>query len=164
MSCQELRTLDTETCIEARMRSGKVRMSGEKTGTEGLKTQLAQVQKDLATLGEEMEQLKRVVEQASFEAKHAWKLAADEEARVLNMEQELEIQALKSELTILHYLEKLRTEHQQIWAQEAKVKDAERKWMDEWIEDLKDRHQAERQYLLERIASLKHNRAFSPPT
>ena len=66
-------------------------MSGEKTGTEGLKTQLAQAQMDLAALGEEMELLKRAVEQASLEAEQARKLAADEEARVLNLEQELEI-------------------------------------------------------------------------
>ena len=157
MSHQELRALDTETCIEARTRSGKVRMSGEKTGTEGLKTQLAQAQKDLATLGEEVEQLKLAVEQASLEAEHARKLAADEEARVSNLEQELEIQAMKSELTLLRSLEKLRTEHQQIWVQEAKVKDAEQKRTDEWIQDLKDCHQAERQLLLERIASLEHN-------
>ena len=156
MSRQELRALDTETCIEARTKSGRVKMSGEKTGTEGLKTQLAQAQ-DLTALGEEVEQLKRAVEQASLEAEHARKVAADEEARVLNLEQELEIQAMKSELTLLRSLEKLRTEHQQIWAQEAKVKDAERKRTDEWIQDLKDHHQAERQRLLERIASLEHN-------
>ena len=76
---------------------------------------------------------------------------------MLNLEQELEIQAMKSELTLLPSLEKLRTEHQQIWAQEAKLKDAERKRTDEWIQDLKDCHQAEMQRLLERIASLEHN-------
>ena len=121
-------------------------MSGEKTGTEGLKTQLAQAQ-DLAAIGEEVEQLKLAVEQASLEAEHAWKLAADEEDRVLNLEQELEIQAMKSELILLRSLENLITEHQQIWAQEVKVKDPERKRTDEWFQDLKDRHEAERQRL-----------------
>ncbi len=134
-------------------------MSGGETGTNELKSQLAGAQRSLAALSEEVEELKLAVQQASLEAENARKVAADEAARVETLKQELEVQAMRSELTLLRSLEKLRSDHQDILAKEAEVKIAEQKRMDLCIQDLKDSYQAERQRLLEKITTLESSSA-----
>ncbi len=69
MSRRELQALDTDTCLEARTRSSKkARISGEETGMNELKSQLAGAQRSLAALSEEVDELKLAVQQASLEA------------------------------------------------------------------------------------------------
>ena len=47
------------------------------------------------------------------------------------------------ELAQLHALESLRTEHRLEMAREAETLAAEHKWLDAWVQDLRDSHKAE---------------------
>ena len=64
--------------------------------------------------------------------------------------QELEVQALRSELTLLRSQDKLRTEHQQDLVKEAEVMRVEQKRVNKLIQELKNHHQAEQEHLLKK--------------
>ena len=59
---------------------------------------------------------------------------------------------MRSELNLLHTLEKLRSEHQLALAKEAQLI-SEQKRMEAWVQDLMESHQAKKQLLLEDSSS-----------
>ena len=81
MSRRELYALDTDTCVEVRMRSGTARLSRKEAGMEHFKAQLAKAQRDLTALSEEVEQLNLVVQQARLEAEVACNTATAKQLR-----------------------------------------------------------------------------------
>lgn len=129
-------------------------MPGE--GIQDLRTQLARSQEELVLKCKEVERLELMVQEAKAEAAEAQERAASESARVRSLQQELENLEMRGELTMLRAVDRLRAEyHQLVLAREGEMKATEQKRMDAWVQDLKDSHQAEKERLLERIATLE---------
>ena len=128
-------------------------MPGE--GIQDLRTQLARSQEELVLKCKEVERLELMVQEAKAEAAEAQERAASESARVRSLQQELENLEMRGELTMLRAVDRLRAEYQLVLTREGEMKATEQKRMDAWVQDLKDSHQAEKERLLERIATLE---------
>ena len=124
MSIRELKSLDTNNCIQTRTRSGKiteVAMFEEETSLHATDSELEALEAQLVSVREELREkdevtrLRVVAENAVSEAAKAREETAMLFTKVEKMEQELESSHMRVELTLLRALENLRGEHQRTW-------------------------------------------------
>ena len=99
------------------------------------------------------ELLASLASDAKAELEEAREKAYSEAQRATRLEQELEHEQLRGEVNKLRALEDLRLEHQRAVEREALQRAAERRRMDEWMNDVRESHLAEKEHLLERIRS-----------
>ena len=118
----ELKSLDTNNCIQTRTRSGKlteVAIFEEETLLQATDSELealeARVREGLREKDEEVTRLRVMAENTESEAAKARKEAAMLLTKVEKLEQELESSHIRVELTLLRALENLRGEHQRTW-------------------------------------------------
>ena len=117
-----------------------------------LEAELSQARHSLAQKDFELDRLRGQVEEATLAADGAQR---ETERRTQALEERLATEAessrLRAELEKLRALEDLRDDHQ-------RTLERERKLMDDWMQDVKERFRVEKQHLEERISTLEADR------
>ena len=118
-----------------------------------LEVELSQARHSLEERDTELTRLRSEVEQATLEAQRV----AEQRSQALEerLVKEAESSLLRAEVEKLRSLEELREEHQ-------RATERERKLMDDWMRDVKERFKVEKQHLEERISVLEATKLRAP--
>ena len=167
MSHRELRSLQelsgTRNVVANKsLRSGLVRGSTMDANQHledrlaELEAELSQARHSLVQKDAELDRLRGQVEEATLAANE---VQCEAEQRSQALEERLAAEAestrLRAEVEKLRALEGLREEHQ-------RTMERERKLMDDWMQDVKERFRVEKQHLEERISALESTRPCAP--
>ena len=158
MSNRELKSLqelsgNQDVVARKSLRSGLFRDSTMDQQLEArlthLEAELSQAKRSLEQKDVEMERLRSQVEQATREADEVQR-EAEQRSQALEeqLARETESSRLRAEVEKFRALEELRGEHQRAMERERKV-------MDDWMQDVKERFRVEQQRFEERISALE---------
>ena len=159
---KSLRELSGTRDVVARksLRSGLIRDSTMDQQLEArlahLEAELSQAKRSFEQKDVEMERLRSQVEQATREADEVQR-EAEQRSQALEeqLARETESSRLRAEVEKFRALEELRGEHQRAMERERKV-------MDDWMQDVKERFRVEQQRFEEHISALEATRLSTP--
>ena len=167
MSSRELKSLQElsgtrDVVTRKSLRSGLVRdatMNAEQQLEDSLaqlEAELSRARHSLAQKDVELDELRSQMEDATREADEAQR-EAEQRSQALEerLTRETESSILRAEVEKLRALEELREEHR-------RAMERERKLMDDWMQDVKERFRVEKQHLEERISELEAARPRAP--
>ena len=159
MSRRELKALLSDKREKSRTgtRSGRttVVMNEETDEVARLKADLATARRAVEEKDRELSELRTAIDHTNAEAAGAKAEAEKHSLTVRTLERDLENERLRADLAMLRALENLRSEHRDELEREKEQMKEERKRMEQWMNDVKESFQRDKEHMQKRIADLE---------